>query len=132
MYKSTPHTPAFMSLREAARRYGTSKSTLYRRCDEGKIRLIRHGSRTLVDAASIDRFYNDLSPIFESMAKATERLKRFNEFFGVVVAEDSPFKELLHDPRFAEFWQGLERTRFWEDPELVARLFAPRAQDPVD
>jgi hypothetical protein len=52
-----------MPLRAAARRYGTSVSTLRRRDKEGRIRVAKRGGRTLVDVAIADAFFDGLPSV---------------------------------------------------------------------
>jgi excisionase family DNA binding protein len=52
--------PRYLCLKDAARRYGTSKSTLYLHIARGSIRAIKHGGRTLVDVASADAYFDNL------------------------------------------------------------------------
>jgi hypothetical protein len=56
-------TLRFLDLKSTARRYGTSKSTLYLHIARGDIRAIKHGGRTLVDCASADRFFDALPEV---------------------------------------------------------------------
>ena len=60
----TPHTPArpqhsatlhtlTHTLNDAAQITGLSRSTLYRHAASGRLRLVKVGGRTLVDAASL-------------------------------------------------------------------------------
>jgi excisionase family DNA binding protein len=51
-------TPRYLSLRDATRRYGTSKSTLYLLIQRRDIRAIKFGGRTLVHVASADAFFD--------------------------------------------------------------------------
>jgi len=43
--------------------FGLSRSGLYRLAAEGRIRLVKLGCRTLVDAASVRRFLAELPPM---------------------------------------------------------------------
>lgn len=52
--------PRYLSLKDAARRYGTSRSTLYVHVKRGNIRAIKFGGRTLIDVASADKFFDTL------------------------------------------------------------------------
>jgi excisionase family DNA binding protein len=58
-------TPRYLSVRGAARRYGTSKSTLYLHLKRRNIRAIKFGGRTLIEVASTDRFF-DSRPEFKA------------------------------------------------------------------
>jgi hypothetical protein len=55
--------PRYLSLKDAARRYGTSKSALYVHIGRGNIRALKFGGRTLVDCASADRFFDGLPEV---------------------------------------------------------------------
>ena len=51
-----PEEPETLLISAAVRRYGLSRSTLYRLAGKGSIDLIRAGGRTLCDVASIRRY----------------------------------------------------------------------------
>lgn len=48
--------PETLPLPSAVRRYGLSRSTLYRLARQGQIVLVRAGGRTLCDVASMRRY----------------------------------------------------------------------------
>jgi hypothetical protein len=55
--------PRFAPLKPAANHFGASPSTLRRRADEGKIRLVKHGARTLVDMDSAQEYFDNLPEV---------------------------------------------------------------------
>jgi excisionase family DNA binding protein len=57
MKKADLDTPARRAypMREASQMLSVSRSSLYRHADQGKIKFIRIGGRTLVPAAEIER-----------------------------------------------------------------------------
>jgi excisionase family DNA binding protein len=63
-----PITPITISVREAARRAGVSRSRIYELLKSGEIRAIKDGSRTLVIVASIDAWLDRLKPWHGSVA----------------------------------------------------------------
>jgi excisionase family DNA binding protein len=62
-------TPRYLGLRDAAKRYGTSKSTLYVLIKRGHIRAVKHGGRTLIDCASADKFFDGLPEVKPSLSQ---------------------------------------------------------------
>jgi hypothetical protein len=50
--------PRYLSLKDAARRYATSKSTLYIHIKRKDFRTIKHGGRRLIHVASADAFFD--------------------------------------------------------------------------
>ena len=56
----SPLTPEAVPLARAPAVFGLSRSSLYRLAGAGQIRLLKIGSRTLVDAASVRRFLAEL------------------------------------------------------------------------
>jgi hypothetical protein len=50
-------------LRDAARRYATSKSTIYIHLARKDFRAVKFGGRTLIDCASADKYFDALPPI---------------------------------------------------------------------
>jgi len=57
-----PHSPPaeMIPLPRAPAVFGLSRSGLYRLAAEGRIRMVKLGARTLVDAASVRRFLAEL------------------------------------------------------------------------
>ncbi len=53
---ATPIAPEMVPLPRAPAVFGLSRSHLYRLAGEGRIRLVKVASRTLVDAASVRNF----------------------------------------------------------------------------
>jgi hypothetical protein len=53
---ATPIVPEMVPLPRAPAVFGLSRSHLYRLAGEGRIRLVKVASRTLVDAASVRNF----------------------------------------------------------------------------
>ena len=53
------HAPKARRIPEACRILGISRSTIYRLAAEGRIRLIRIGSRTLVPETELDRLASE-------------------------------------------------------------------------
>lgn len=53
---ATPIIPEMVPLPRAPAVFGLSRSHLYRLAGEGRIRLVKVASRTLVDAASVRNF----------------------------------------------------------------------------
>ncbi|MBC2653610.1 helix-turn-helix domain-containing protein [Novosphingobium aerophilum] len=51
---ATPFTPQFLSIRDTCLRLGLSRSTINRMIAEGKLRVRRFGTRTLVTVESIE------------------------------------------------------------------------------
>jgi excisionase family DNA binding protein len=51
--RATAPSPITYNLNDAARITGLSRSTLYRHAAAGRLRLLKCGGRTLVDAASL-------------------------------------------------------------------------------
>ena len=56
-------TPAYMTIPDACRYFGTSRSTLYLRAQQGHIKLKKHGGRTLVVMQSAIAYFGDLPEI---------------------------------------------------------------------
>ncbi len=54
--------PEYARIPEACRRYGVSRSGLYRLAGEGKIRLVKLAGATLVDCGSVRAFMHTLPP----------------------------------------------------------------------
>lgn len=69
MNTTTPYTPEMVPLPRAPAIFGLSRSHLYRLASEGRIRLVKVASRTLVDAASVRAFLATL-PEAKLRAKA--------------------------------------------------------------
>jgi excisionase family DNA binding protein len=57
-----PIEPRYISIREAARRAGVSRSRMYELLKSGDIRAKKDGSRTLVVVASVDAWLDRLKP----------------------------------------------------------------------
>jgi excisionase family DNA binding protein len=55
-----PTEPRYISVREAARRAGVSRSRIYELLKSGEIEAVKDGSRTLVPIASIDAWLDRL------------------------------------------------------------------------
>lgn len=55
-FPATPIVPEMVPLPRAPAVFGLSRSHLYRLAGEGRIRLVKVASRTLVDAASVRNF----------------------------------------------------------------------------
>jgi excisionase family DNA binding protein len=53
----------YLSLKDAAQRYSTSKSTLYLHIKRGNLRAIKFGGHTLLDRAFADRFFDSLPEV---------------------------------------------------------------------
>ena len=53
---TSPITPEMVPLPRAPAVFGLSRSGLYRLAAEGRIRMVKIGARTLVDAASVRAF----------------------------------------------------------------------------
>jgi len=53
---TTTHAPEMVPLTRAPAIFGLSRSCLYRLAGEGRIRMIKIGSRTLVDASTVRAF----------------------------------------------------------------------------
>ena len=51
-----PATPEMVPLPRAPGIFGLSRSALYRLAADGKVRMVKMGARTLVDAASVRGF----------------------------------------------------------------------------
>jgi hypothetical protein len=62
-HPKTPVAPEMVPLPRAPDLFGLSRSALYRHAALGNIRLIKHGSRTLVDAQSVRTFLASLPAI---------------------------------------------------------------------
>jgi excisionase family DNA binding protein len=56
-------TPRYLSVKAAARRYGTSVSTLYVHIKRGIFRAIKFGGRTLIHVASADAYFDGLPEV---------------------------------------------------------------------
>jgi hypothetical protein len=56
----TIHTPRYLSPKNTAYRYGTSKSTIYLHIKLGHFRAIKFGGRTLIDVSNADTFFDAL------------------------------------------------------------------------
>jgi hypothetical protein len=54
--------PEYARIPEACRRYGVSRSGLYRLAGEAKIRLVKLAGATLVDCGSVRAFMHTLPP----------------------------------------------------------------------
>jgi hypothetical protein len=61
--------PRFMQLKQAARYLGTSRSVIYVRAGEGRLKLVRHGGRTLVDMDSANKCFDGLPEVKPSKPK---------------------------------------------------------------
>ena len=57
-----PTIPEMVPLPRAPAVFGLSRSHLYRLAAEGRIRMVKAGARTLVDAASVRGFLASLRP----------------------------------------------------------------------
>lgn len=55
-----PNVPEMIPLPRAPAIFGLSRSAIYRLAAEGHVRLIKHGARTLVDAASVRNYLAQL------------------------------------------------------------------------
>ena len=55
-YNNSGPRPLSVSIDEAARLIGVSRSSVYRRIKEGRLRKVKCGTRTLVPMASLDAF----------------------------------------------------------------------------
>lgn len=62
MQQTTP-PPEMIPLPRAPAVFGLSRSGLYRLAADGRIRMVKMGARTLVDAASVRAFLADLPPM---------------------------------------------------------------------
>lgn len=60
MLNSEPTVPEMVALPKASALFGLSRSGLYRLAAAGQIRMVKIGSRTLVDASSVRGFLRDL------------------------------------------------------------------------
>lgn len=58
----SPFAPEMVPLPRAPAIFGLSRSHLYRLAAEGRIRMVKAGARTLVDAASVRGFLASLPP----------------------------------------------------------------------
>lgn len=59
----TNETPEMVTLPRAPAIFGLSRSNLYRLAADGKIRMLKCGGRTLVDAASVRQFLATLPTV---------------------------------------------------------------------
>jgi excisionase family DNA binding protein len=55
--------PRYVSVRDAANRYATSKSTIYVLLAQNKIRAVKFGGRTLVHVESADQYFDSLPEV---------------------------------------------------------------------
>jgi excisionase family DNA binding protein len=91
-----PIEPRYVSVREAARRAGVSRSRIYELLKSGEIDAVKDGARTLVIVASLDAWLDRLKPWRPSAAP-------------LLPSEDQALaKERLGEPDFA----GLFAERF--------------------
>ena len=60
---NTTATPAMVPLPRAPAVFGLSRSGLYRLAAEGRVRMVKIGARTLVDAASVRAFLATLPEV---------------------------------------------------------------------
>jgi len=60
---TTTHAAEMVTLPAAPHIFGLPRSTLYRLASEGKIRMVKIASRTLVDAASVRAFLATLPAV---------------------------------------------------------------------
>jgi hypothetical protein len=63
MNQSATAAPEMVPLPRAPAVFGLSRSGLYRLAAEGRIRMVKMGARTLVDAASVRVFLATLPPV---------------------------------------------------------------------
>ncbi len=61
-FSPSPITPEMVPLPRAPAVFGLSRSHLYRLAAAGRVRMVKAGSRTLVDAASVRAFLASLPP----------------------------------------------------------------------
>jgi excisionase family DNA binding protein len=66
---ASPIVPEMVPLPRAPAVFGLSRSGLYRLAAEGRIRMVKIGARTLVDAASVRAFLATLPPAQIGAAK---------------------------------------------------------------
>ena len=69
---SNNSTPEMVPLPRAPQIFGLSRSGLYRLAADGSIRMVKMGSRTLVDAASVRAFLATLP----ALAPRQEKVRR--------------------------------------------------------
>ena len=69
-YSPSPITPEMVPLPRAPALFGLSRSHLYRLAADGRIRMVKAGARTLVDAASVRDFLASLPPAQIGSGKA--------------------------------------------------------------
>jgi excisionase family DNA binding protein len=55
--------PRYLSVRNAAKRYGTSTSTMYVVIKQKKVRAVKFNGRTLVQVASGDAYFDGLPEV---------------------------------------------------------------------
>jgi excisionase family DNA binding protein len=55
--------PQFVPLPRAPALFGLSRSALYRLAADGRVRMVKMGARTLVDAESVRAFLATLPPV---------------------------------------------------------------------
>ena len=69
-FPASPIVPEMVPLPRAPAVFGLSRSHLYRLAAEGRVRMVKAGARTLVDAASVRAFLATLPPATIGAARA--------------------------------------------------------------